>query len=233
PMMRTTLLIVVVLVVGLTALNEIGINTTPLLASASIVGVALGFGSQKLVQDFITGIFLLMENAMQVGDWVTVAGVSGTVENLSVRTVRLRGGDGSLYTIPFSSVTTVNNTNRGIGNASLNVSIAYSTDVERAMDELTRIGKDLRNDPAFRNLIRKDLEIWGVDAMDGSKVTIVGQVQCVATGRWGVQRELNRRIVRRFRETGIEMANPHTSYLLHPQDNGQEDSKQAPRTSAP
>ena len=233
PMMRTGLLIGVVLVVGITALNQIGINTTPLLASASIVGVALGFGSQKLVQDFITGIFLLMENAMQVGDWVTVAGVSGTVENLSVRTVRLRGGDGSLYTIPFSSVTTVNNTNRGIGNASLHVSIAYGTDVERAMEELARIAKDMRSDPAFRNLIRKDLEIWGVDAMDGSKVTIVGQMQCVDSGRWGVQRELNRRIVRRFREVGIEMANPHTSYLLHPQEEERpQDGKQKPRTSA-
>ena len=233
PMMRTSLLIGVVLVVGITALNQLGINTTPLLASASIVGVALGFGSQKLVQDFITGIFLLMENAMQVGDWVTVAGVSGTVENLSVRTVRLRGGDGSLYTIPFSSVTTVNNTNRGIGNASLHVSIAYGTDVERAMEELARIARDMRSDPAFRNLIRKDLEIWGVDAMDGSKVTVVGQMQCVDTGRWGVQRELNRRIVRRFREIGIEMANPHTSYLLHPQEEERpQDGKQKPGTSA-
>ena len=218
PMMRTSLLIGVVLVVGLTALNEIGINTTPLLASASILGVALGFGSQKLVQDFITGMFLLMENAMQVGDWVTVAGVSGTVEYLSVRTVRLRGGDGSLYTVPFSSVTTVNNTNRGIGNASMSVSIAYSTDIDRAIEELAKIGKELRSDPAFRNLIRKDLEIWGVDAMDGSKITIAGQIPCTDGGRWGVQRELNRRIVQRFREIGIEMANPRTSYLIPPQE---------------
>ncbi len=89
PMMRTVLFIVIAMVVVLTGLSELGVNTAPLLASASIVGVALGFGSQKLVQDFITGIFLLMENAMQVGDWVTVAGVSGTVEYLSIRTVRL------------------------------------------------------------------------------------------------------------------------------------------------
>jgi small-conductance mechanosensitive channel len=170
------------------------------------------------VQDFITGIFLLMENAMQVGDWVTVAGVSGTVEYLSVRTVRLRGGDGSLYTVPFSSVTTVNNVNRGIGNASMSVSIASAADVDRAMDELAKIGKELRSDPAFRDLIRKDMEIWGVDAMDGSKVTIVGQIQCRDSGRWGVQRELNRRVLRRFREVGIQMANPHTSLLLSADD---------------
>ncbi len=232
PMMRTGLFIVVVLVVGLTALNEIGINTTPLLASASIVGVALGFGSQKLVQDFITGIFLLMENAMQVGDWVTVAGVSGTVEYLSVRTVRLRGGDGSLYTIPFSSVTTVNNTNRGVGNAAMSVSIAYGADVDRAMEELKKIGKELRADPAYQKLILKDLEIWGVDAMDGSKITLVGQMQCTDSGRWGVQRELNRRILRRFREIGVEMANPHASYLFPQQETPQPSGKPAPRTSA-
>ncbi|WP_158545100.1 mechanosensitive ion channel family protein [Dyella monticola] len=218
PMMRTSLLIVVVLVVGLTALNEIGINTTPLLASASIVGVALGFGSQKLVQDFITGIFLLMENAMQVGDWVTVAGVSGTVEYLSVRTVRLRGGDGSLYTVPFSSVTTVNNINRGIGNASMSVSVAYGEDVERAIEELKKIGRELRAEPAFQKSILKDLEIWGVDSVDGSKVTIVGQMQCNDSGRWGVQRELNRRIMQNFRDIGIEIANPRISYLFMEQE---------------
>lgn len=97
PMLRSLLLIMIALVVVLTGLSQIGVNIGPLLAGASIFGVALGFGSQKLVQDFITGIFLLMENAMQVGDWVTLAGVSGTVEYLSIRTVRLRGGDGSLY----------------------------------------------------------------------------------------------------------------------------------------
>src|SRR5690606_6246142 len=88
PMLRAGLFLVIALIVGLTALNQIGVNTTPLIAGASIIGVAIGFGSQKLVQDFITGIFLLMENAMQVGDSVTVAGVAGTVENLSIRTVR-------------------------------------------------------------------------------------------------------------------------------------------------
>jgi small-conductance mechanosensitive channel len=155
---------------------------------------------------------------MQVGDWVTVAGVSGTVEYLSVRTVRLRGGDGSLYTIPFSSVTTVNNTNRGLGYASMGVDIAHGTDVDRALDELARLGKELRADPAFGQQIIKDLEIWGVDAMDGSRVTIVGRMPCTDAGRWGVQRELNRRIVKRFREVGIDLANPHTSYLVHTQD---------------
>ncbi|MCY0388141.1 mechanosensitive ion channel [Robbsia sp. Bb-Pol-6] len=214
PMLRSCLFIVIVLIVGLTALNEIGINTTPLLAGASIIGVALGFGSQKLVQDFITGIFLLMENAMQVGDWVTVAGVSGSVEYLSIRTVRLRAGDGSLHIVPFSSVSTVNNTNRGIGNAAVRVSVAYDSDIDQVIDELQKIGADMRADPAFQDLTLNDLELWGVDSVDGSMVTIAGQIRCVDKGRWGVQRAFNRKMFERFRELGIEIANPRASWVL-------------------
>jgi small-conductance mechanosensitive channel len=176
--------------------------------------VALGFGSQKLVQDFITGIFLLTENAMQVGDWVTVAGVSGTVEFLSIRTVRLRGGDGSLYTVPFSSVTTVNNTNRGIGNAAVKVMIAHGTDLQRAIDTLKEIGAEIRNEDAFKNGILSDFAYWGVDQVDGATVTLVGQIQCKDSARWGVQREFNRRVLLRFTERGIELANPQRNFLI-------------------
>jgi small-conductance mechanosensitive channel len=214
PMLRTALFIVVVLIVGLTALNELGVNTTPLLAGASIVGVAVGFGSQKLVQDFITGIFLLMENAMRVGDWVTVAGVSGSVEYLSIRTVRLRGGDGALYIVPFSSVSTVSNSNRGIGNAAVRISVAYDSDIDMVMRELKEIGASLRADPVFKEQILNDLDVWGVDSVDGSMVTVVGQMRCTDKGRWGVQREINRRILERFRERGIAIANPRASLLM-------------------
>ncbi|HEX2603519.1 MAG TPA: mechanosensitive ion channel domain-containing protein [Oxalicibacterium sp.] len=214
PMVRTSLFIAILLVVGLTALSEIGVNTTPLLAGASIFGVALGFGSQKLVQDFITGIFLLLENAMQVGDWVTVAGVSGVVEYLSIRTVRLRAGDGSLHIVPFSSVTTVNNTNRGLGNASMRVTVTYGVDVDQVTNELKSIGAGLRSDPAFKDQILNDIEVWGVDAVDGSTVTFAGQMRCTDKGRWGVQRELNRRILERFRQLGIQIADPRTMLLL-------------------
>ena len=214
PMMRTALFIVIAMVVVLTGLSEIGVNTAPLLASASIFGVALGFGSQKLVQDLITGIFLLMENAMQVGDSVTLAGVSGTVEYLSIRTVRLRGSDGSLFTVPFSSVSTVNNTNRGIGNAAVRVSIALGEDVNLAADTLKEIGASLREDDAFKDGILSDFSLWGVDAVDGSSVTLAGQIQCRDTARWGVQREFNRRIVDRFTERGIEIANPQRNFVI-------------------
>jgi small-conductance mechanosensitive channel len=213
PMLRTALFCVIALVVVLTGLSELGVNIGPLLAGASIFGVALGFGSQKLVQDFITGIFLLMENAMQVGDWVTLAGVSGTVEYLSIRTVRLRGSDGSLFTVPFSSVSTVNNTNRGIGNAAVRVNIVFGQDVERAIDALKEIGASLREDEKYKDGILADFSFWGVDAVDGSAITLAGQMQCRDTSRWGVQREFNRRILERFSELGIEIANPQRQLL--------------------
>jgi small-conductance mechanosensitive channel len=230
-MLRSFLFIAIVLVVGLTALNQIGINTTPLLAGASIIGVAVGFGSQKLVQDFITGIFLLMENAMQVGDWVTVAGVSGTVEYLSIRTVRLRAGDGSLHIVPFSSVSTVNNINRGIGNASIRINVGYNTDIDQVFSELKAIGAEMRQDPAFKDLIINDLEVWGVDAVDGSMVTVLGQMRCIDKGRWGVQRETNRRILKRFRELGITIADPRT-YLVIPQEAAMADRTLAPQMTS-
>ncbi len=119
PMLRTTLFSVIVTVVTLTALSEIGVNVAPLLVDAGILGIAIGFGSQKLVQDVITGLFLLLENAVQVGDIVTVPGLSGIVENLSIRTIRLRAADGALHIIPFSAVTSVTNPSRAIGNASV------------------------------------------------------------------------------------------------------------------
>ncbi|WP_082904838.1 mechanosensitive ion channel family protein [Paraburkholderia ginsengiterrae] len=213
PMLRTALFCAIALVVVLTGLSELGVNIGPLLAGASIFGVALGFGSQKLVQDFITGIFLLMENAMQVGDWVTLAGVSGTVEYLSIRTVRLRGGDGSLHIVPFSSVSTVNNTNRGLGNAAVRVSIVFGQEVDPAIDTLKEIGAALREDDKYKDGILSDFAFWGVDAVDDSAITLAGQMQCRDSARWGVQREFNRRIVERFRERGIEIANPQRHLL--------------------
>ena len=208
PLLRTTLMITIAIVAGLMVLSEIGINIAPLLAGAGIVGVAIGFGSQKLVQDLITGIFLLLENAMQVGDTVTVSGLTGVVEALSVRTIRLRAGDGSVHIIPFSSVTSVTNVNRGLGNAAVSVSVAYDEDTDRVAEELKAIATSMRSDPDMSAKMLSDFQLWGVDKVDGASVTVVGQVVCTDTGRWAVQREFNRRMKRRFQELGIRIFNP-------------------------
>jgi small-conductance mechanosensitive channel len=208
PLLRTTLSITIVVVAGMMVLSEIGVNIGPLLAGAGIVGVAIGFGSQTLVRDLITGIFLLLENAMQVGDAVTVSGLTGTVENLSVRTIRLRAGDGSVHIIPFSSVTTVTNVNRGLGNASVNVCVAAQEDTDRVCEVLKEIVAGMREDADFSARMLSDLQLWGVDKLDGASVTIAGQVVCTDSGRWSVQREFNRRMKQRFAELGIQLYNP-------------------------
>ncbi len=208
PLLRTTLAVVIVIVAGMMVLSEIGVNIGPLLAGAGIVGVAIGFGSQTLVRDLITGIFLLLENAMQVGDSVTVSGLTGTVENLSVRTIRLRAADGSVHIIPFSSVTTVTNVNRGLGNASVTVSVAAHEDTDRVCAVLSEIAAGMREEPDFAARMLGDLQLWGVDKLDGASATIAGQVVCTDSGRWSVQREFNRRMKQRFAELEIRLYNP-------------------------
>jgi small-conductance mechanosensitive channel len=208
PIIRVALIIALTLVIVMTALSELGINVGPLLAGAGILGVALGFGSQKLVQDFITGIFLLVEDAVDVGDWVTVAGLSGTVEHLSIRTIRLRAGDGSVHLIPFSAVTSVTNTNRGIGNAAVSVNVDPGEDTDKVGAILEEIAKEMRADPAYADAMQSDLQLWGVDKVDAAMTTIAGQIVCTDSGRWGVQREFNRRLKKRFEREGIALGLP-------------------------
>ena len=208
PVLRAVLLTVILVVVGMTALAEIGVNITPLLASAGIAGIAVGFGSQKLVQDVITGVFLMVENSMQVGEWVTAGGVSGNVERLTMRTVQLRGGDGALHIVPYSAVSTVSNTSRGTGNAAVNVSIARYEDIDRIGELLKEIAAGMRKDPRFAAMMRGDLDLWGVDKVEGSGVTLAGQIVCTDSGRWPVQREFNRRMKMRFEELGVQFAIP-------------------------
>lgn len=214
PMLRTALLCLIATVVGLTALSEIGVNVAPLLAGAGIVGIAIGFGSQKLVQDLITGLFLLLENTVQVGDTVSVSGLTGVVENVSIRTIRLRAGDGAVHIVPFSAVTTITNASRGAGNASVSVNVAYKEDTDRAGQLLKDIVDEMRREPEFRAAIRGDLELWGIDKVDGAMVSIVGQIRCTEAGRWPVQREFNRRMKLRFQQHGIEVASPVQTILM-------------------
>jgi small-conductance mechanosensitive channel len=213
PILRTVLVAMLLSVFLLNMLAEIGVDVGPLLAGAGILGVAIGFGSQKLVQDFITGIFLLLENAMQVGDFVTVAGLSGSVENLSIRTMRLRAGDGSVHIIPFSSVSTVTNVNRGIGNVPVSVSVPPETDTDHVSDVLADIAKEMRGERRFGDMMRSDFQLWGVDSVLPGAVTVVGQIVCSDEGRWAVQREFNRRLAIRLRAEGIRLTGPAQTVL--------------------
>ena len=205
PMLRAALATTILVIVGATVLSEIGVNVAPLLAGASVAGVAIGFGAQKLVQDVITGGFVLTENAIRIGDLVTVAGLSGTVEHLSIRNLWLRAGDGSVHIVPFSAVSTITNSNRGVGNALVSVTVAYKEDTDRVAAALEEIGAELRRDPNYARLTVSDFQLWGVDAVKASGVTVTGQIVCTDTGRPAVQREFNRRLKQRFETLGIEL----------------------------
>ena len=210
PMLRTALLVSIVLVVALMVLSELGVNIAPLLAGAGVIGIAVGFGSQKLVQDLITGLFLLLENAMQVGDVVTLGGLSGTVETLSVRTIRLRALDGSVHIIPFSAVTTVTNQTRDFSYAVLDVSVGLNETPERIEAVLRDVGRELRDDPAWRSKLSDELDVMGVEKLTATEWVLRVRIKTLPASRWAVARELNERIKIRFDELAIE--SPFTSH---------------------
>ncbi|KAA5613286.1 mechanosensitive ion channel domain-containing protein [Rhodovastum atsumiense] len=212
PMLRTTLLVGICVVSGLMILSEIGVNIAPLLAGAGVVGLAIGFGSQKLVQDIITGLFLLLENAMQVGDVVSLAGMNGTVEALSVRAIRLRALDGSVHIIPFSAVTTVTNMTRDFGYAVVDVNVGLNEDLDQVADLVRQVAKEMREEPRWESAIRDDLDVLGIEKFIDTACVLRTRIKTVPGQRWAVGRELNRRIKIRFDELAVE--SPWTSYRV-------------------
>ena len=212
PMFRTVLLIAIVLVVALTALSELGVNVGPLLAGAGVVGIAVGFGSQKLVQDLITGLFLLLENAMQVGDVVTLGGLSGTVEALSIRTIRLRALDGSVHLIPFSAVTTVTNQTRDYSYAVLDVTVGLNEEPGPVTEIVRAIAEEMREQPRWEPVLLEPLEVMGVDRFVDNAWILRVRVKTQPASRWAVARELNRRLKAQFDERAIE--SPFTSHRV-------------------
>ncbi len=214
PMLRTALLVMILIFVALSVLAEIGVNVAPLIAGAGVVGIAVGFGSQRLVQDVITGIFLLLEDAVAVGDVVQLGGLNGVVEHLSIRSIKLRAVDGSLHIIPFSTVTSVTNQTRDFAFAVIDVNVDYGEDTDHVAKTLREIAAEMRQDPRWRPVIRDDLDVMGVDKLGDSGVVIRVRLKTEPSQRWAVAREMNRRIKRRFNEMGIEFPDPHQKLVL-------------------
>ena len=210
PMLRTMLMVTIVLVVALMTLSELGINIAPLLAGAGVIGIAVGFGSQKLVQDLITGLFLLLENSMQVGDVVTLAGLTGTVEALSIRTIRLRALDGSVHLVPFSAVTTVTNQTRDYAYALLDISVGLNEEPDRIIPVVSGLAAEMRKDPKWASLVLDPLDVMGIEKFIDTAWVLRVRMKTQPASRWSVGRELNRRIKLRFDELAIE--SPLTSY---------------------
>ncbi len=209
PLMRKALFAVLTVMVALVALAELGVNIGPLLAGAGIVGLAVGFGAQTLVKDIITGAFLLIEDALAVGDVVTVAGIGGVVEDLSIRSIRLRDLSGNVHTIPFSSVDTVTNMTKDFSYYLLDIAVAYREDTDEVAAVCTEIVEELRREPELGPFILEPIEVLGVDAFVDSAVILKARIKTTPIKQWAVGREFNRRMKKRFDALGIEMPFPH------------------------
>ncbi|WP_049974662.1 mechanosensitive ion channel family protein [Azospirillum sp. B4] len=209
PLFRKTLAIVLSTAVALVILSQVGVNVGPLLAGAGIAGIAIGFGAQTLVKDFITGLFILMQDAVAVGDVVAVAGCSGTVEQISIRSMRLRDVSGTVIIIPFSEVTTVKNMTKEFSYAMFEVGVAYREDVDQVSEVLTELGADLQADPDYADRILEPIDILGLDKFADSAVVIKARIKTRPSDQWKVMRAFNRRMKQRFDELGIDIPFPH------------------------
>lgn len=208
PLIRKAVLMALIVVVGLTVLSELGINIAPLLAGAGVVGLAIGFGAQTLVRDIITGLFILLEDTISVGDYVTLAGHGGTVEALSVRSIRLRDPAGTVHTIPFSDVTTVINYSREYAYAVVDMGVAYKEDIDHVAQVMEDVGLELRQDPEQRVHILEDLQVQGLDQFGDSAVVIKARIKTAPGMQWAVRRAYNRLLKKRFDAEGIEIPFP-------------------------
>ncbi len=194
------------------------INLTPLLASAGVVGVGIGLGAQSIFKDMLNGIFILVEDQYNVGEVVRVAGLAGTVEDLTLRLTRLRDGDGTLHIIPNSQIATVSNLSRDFAIASLSVSVDAIADPDRVMEVLRGIAAEVRNDVAFKDVIIANPDILGVDKINGREVIYPVNLRVRANQRDGVLRELRRRVIKTFEREGIPLGNDASLLILQHTD---------------
>ena len=192
--LRTTLNAILWSLTALQLLTILGVNLGPLLASAGVVGIALGLAAQTIVKDILNGMLIVIEDQFNVGDTVRLTGMTGTVESMSLRRTELRDGDGTLYVVPNSQITTVANLSRDFSVATVNISVDFSASPDKVVPLLTQIAMDIRNDKAFSDVFLKDPEVLGVDSIAGSQVVYPVVFKTLATKQYGPIREFRRRV---------------------------------------
>ena len=195
PLLRNAVKIILVVICAITTMANLGINVAPLLAGAGVVGLAIGFGSQQLVQDVITGLFIIIEDTLSIGDWVVLdSGHAGTVEGLTIRTLRLRDGKGFVHSVPFGQIKAVTNQSRQFAYAFFSVQFTYDTDVDKAVELIREAGQSIRDDVFLKYNLQGPLEVFGVDKMDLNGVVLTAQFRTVSGGQYAVSRAFNQRL---------------------------------------
>jgi small conductance mechanosensitive channel len=207
--LRHALLIVIFFTAILMILGELGIQLGPLLATAGIGALAIGFGAQSLVKDVISGFFIILENQYRIGDAIEVAGVSGLVESVSLRKTVLRDLEGRVHTVPNGEIKVVSNLSKEWSRAVVDIGISYRDDVDHIIDLLGQIGRELAGEEPYQSAILESPQILGVERFGESQLVIRMIVKTMPLKQWEVGRELRRRIKNRFDEKGIQIPPPH------------------------
>lgn len=211
---RYVLIIAVLVVATIMILKEFGVEIGPLLAAVGIVGLAVGFGAQSLVKDVISGFFILLEDQIRVGDVIQVAGKSGLVERISLKTVMLRDLAGNVHYVPNGQIDVVTNMTKEYSRFVFDIGIAYREDVDEVIEVIKAVDEDLRKDPEYKDDILEPIEVLGLDQFANSAVIIKARTTTKPIKQWRVGREFNRRLKKAFNERNIEIPFPHVTLYM-------------------
>ena len=198
----------------LMALRELDIDITPVLTGAGIIGLAVGFGAQTLVKDIISGLFLIAEDQVRIGDVVQINGIGGTVEEINLRTIVLRDLEGVVHTITNGEINTLANKSKDFSYYVIDIGVGYDDDTDRIVEVVRATARELMEDPGFAASILEPLEVLGVDAFKASEVTLRFRIKTLPLKQWEVGRELRRRIKKAFDARGIQSPQPQLHVTL-------------------
>ncbi|WPP01212.1 mechanosensitive ion channel family protein [Pseudomonas sp. HR96] len=211
PLIRNILFIAIAIIAAIAALANMGMNVTPLLAGAGVIGLAIGFGAQSLVADLITGLFIIIEDSLAIDDYVDLGGHLGTVEGLTIRTVRLRDIDGIVHTIPFSEIKSIKNYSREFGYAIFRVAIPHNISIDDAIKLIRDVGQKMRSDPLQKRNIWSPLELQGVESFEQGTAILRARFKTAPIKQWEVSRAFNLALKRQLDEAGLDIATPRLS----------------------
>lgn len=203
--------IIIWVVFLLILLKEFGIEIGPILAGAGILGLAIGFGAQELVRDFISGFFILLENQVRTGDVAVINGQAGLVEKIELRTITLRDFSGTVHIFQNGKISTMANMTKEWSAMVFDVRVAYKEDVDTVMEIMREVGEEMQEDESFKDKIIEPMEIFGLDQFADSAIIVKGRLKTRPIEQWGVGREYRRRLKKAFDEKGIEIPFPHTT----------------------
>ncbi len=223
-------LVLIVAIAAVMILSELGLDVSPIIAGAGIVGLAIGFGAQTLVKDIISGFFILLENQFTIGDVISVGGISGGVEKMTLRATFVRDLEGTLHIIPNGEIRILSNKTKGWARAMVDLGVAYKEDVERVLAILERIGQEMWQDEGYRPILLEEPAVSGVEELGDSAMTLRIMVKTQPGKQWEVSRELRKRIKETFEEEKIEMPYPTQLHITRvafetPPPRGGEESK--------